>query len=66
MSHRLPRRPRPPSPGTARPYLPDMVADQVLQQLLLELLQAGVQREEHVVQVPWDTLLKTRLPEGIT
>lgn len=47
-------------------YLPEVVADQHFQKLLLKLLQGGVQGEEEVMQVPCGGLLKARLPQGIT
>lgn len=51
--------------GPGRRYLPEVVADEQFQKLLLELLQGGVQREEHLVQAPRDRLLQARPPEGV-
>ena len=52
-----------PNPGL---YLPEAIADHEFQKLLLELLQRGIQREEHIVQVARQRLLQAGLPEGIS
>lgn len=48
-----------------RPYLPEVIADEEFQKLFLKLLQGRIEREEQIIQVPRDRLLKARLSEGV-
>lgn len=49
-----------------RQYLPEVIANKEFQKLFLKFLKGRIQREEQIVQVPRDWLLKAGLSEGVT
>lgn len=48
-----------------RQYLPEAITDEEFQKLFLKFLQGRIEREEQIIQVPRDRLLKARLSEGV-